>query len=193
MSFTKEQRGSAITEFAIVLPLLLGFALAGLELSRSLRYTQLASTLSREIGSVAYRECTSMSARDTRTCLQGVYDRFITFGQSLVPGTLLAVSAYEYDKDTGEIRRVGIAPLAAATPGATDNPSRFTVPNGVPINGVAGSLTGNAIAGAITQQVLQDHRVVVIGEALVPFRPIVGSVPGVLTLFGGGFYDYAIL
>ena len=52
---------------------------------------------------------------------------------------------------------------------------------------------GLTIAGAITPQVLIDHRVIVIGEALVPFKPIVGSVPGVLTLFGDGFYDFAIL
>ena len=193
MIFSENERGSAITECAIILPLLLGFALAGLELSRSLRYSQLASTLSREIGSVAYRECGSMSVRDTRTCLQGVFNSFNTFGQSLVPGTMLAVSVYEYDPVTSKVRRVGIAPISAATPATPNLPSRFKVPGGLTVDGVAGSSEGLTIAGAITPQVLIDHRVIVIGEALVPFKPIVGSVPGVLTLFGDGFYDFAIL
>lgn len=182
-------------EFAMVIPLILAFSFAGIEFCRSLRYSQLASSLSREGASIAYRECGSMSASDTASCLQGLQSSIQQFGTTLIPGTQLILSVYQYDDvaGAGEYSRVGISPVSATDGTSGITQTRYTIPLGVPIDGVAGSLRGSSMSGNIDPTILKKHRTMVISEVYVPFSSIVGGVLSLFRFDPGGFYDVTIL
>lgn len=180
-------------EFLIVLPLLLGLVAAGLEFSRSLRYYQSATALSRELTNIAYRECANRPPLDTMVCLERVRAPLQIGGSKLVQGLELVVSMYEFDEPTGTYRRLGVSPLNASTGASGVSQTKFAIAGGTTLDGVAGALTGTGLIGRLNQTTLQRHRVVAIGEAFVPYSPVIRMVLGTFSAESGILYDAAIL
>jgi hypothetical protein len=116
----KSNAGSALVEFAMILPLLIFFFFASFEFSRVLRMHQLVATTAREIARDAYRQCfgekhfsnsqetTEMSdacKEDvfTQTCLEGVIEDARTIRNAalqleapFVGGLNVVLTAFQY-------------------------------------------------------------------------------------------------
>lgn len=162
-----------MVEFAMVVPLILGILAAGLELSRSLHYLQIAATLSREAASISYRECLADQPPKSQACLDHEQQRLRRLAGSVGEGIEIIISIYEFDEATGEFRRLG-------TSGTGQYGSKFNV-------------VGNTMQGGIDDTVLRSHRRVSIGEVYVPYRPIIPYVGGLFGIDARGYYDATII
>lgn len=63
-----KRQGGVLLELVIIIPFILFLSFTGFELIRSLKYLNLAATLSREIANIAYRECDPNNT-NMQTCL----------------------------------------------------------------------------------------------------------------------------
>ncbi len=88
------QKGQAILELAMVLPVLIIIGFTGIEFSQALRTKQLSRTLSREAASMAYRDCSLSSGVRTVDCLNQVRASVMQ-SASLRPGTNVVLTMYE--------------------------------------------------------------------------------------------------
>ena len=194
LSFADE-RGVAIYEFALILPIVCLFAFMGLEFSRALRYSQLASSLSREAASVVYRDCTNRSVPDTMSCLTAAQQSLQLFGSKLIPGSQLVLSVYDWDSTSGpvRVRRLGIGPVTAATGYPGVHQTKYSVTGGTMITGIQGTLVGSGIAGDISSQLLEKHRVIVISEAFIPYSSLSGNILARIGFNPSVFYDVTIV
>ena len=109
-----QNRGTAILELALVVPLLFACCFFALELSRELGEIQVATSLSRELGSLAYRECSNngslmnnSSGANTQICLQQILNRFQAQFVGLAPEAQYVLSIYTLD--SGTLSRPGFA------------------------------------------------------------------------------------
>lgn len=162
----RHEHGNVIIEFALLVPILLILAFAGLEISRAIRYMQFATAVSREIVSVAYRDCTSRQEDPAYTgqCLDQVQANFQEFANRLIPGSEICISVYRHT-ETGGFELVG----RSITSGAT-NQSDFDAVGGVFVQQANGFRKGN-----LDTETIKAHHVVAIGEAFVPYRSLLQS------------------
>lgn len=188
---SEDEKGIAMLEFVVILPLLLGLSIAALELSRSLRHAQLASTLSREVASIAYRECTNLPPPETMSCLEQIATPLTDFAQRLIPNSLVIVSVYALDDSSGVevLQRRGIFPLQASDGTVGVSQTKNSITNGVAMDGVQGSQQGTTFSGVVEEEWVREHRMVVIGEAYVPFVPVLPFAGGLFVTGDLEFYD----
>ena len=169
----KEQKGVALIELALILPLIALLVFTGLEFSRSLKHIQLAAALSREVASLALRECISDSDERVPYCLEIIQADIEEFGSRLISDTELIVSIYRYHREDNNFKRVGSA-------GGSKYASRFEEEEEGLTDSLHVSLTG-------------AETVIAIGEAYVPFYAIVSKVEKYLGYQSGVYYDATIM
>ncbi len=111
LSERNNESGHALVELSLVAFVLFIIAFWSVEISRVLRYQQVATALSRELASVVYRECAADNAAfpiprtdapvsrfDPRTCIPGVLaNEFLPQLNRIAPGAVVSVSYYGYD------------------------------------------------------------------------------------------------
>ena len=96
--YHSEERGVAVMEFAIVIPLFLFLVIGGLEYAKQLERKQWASQLSREVASMSYRSCGGLRGVDMSLCVEKwVLDPIKKTASALAPGTEFVVALYTYD------------------------------------------------------------------------------------------------
>lgn len=181
-----DEAGHAYVEMALVFPILLVISYAGLEYSRSLRYVQVATMLSREAASIAFRECVwEKEGPKAAACLSGVRESLDNFGEERFKGAEIILSLYSYtgppDTCDRDIRLVAVV-------GQDRFNSRFGIKSGEENGGNIGS---EAIR--FDKQVLCDNRALIIGEVYIPYNAILRIIPGFFYYNPKEFYGVAIM
>ncbi|MCB0324638.1 MAG: hypothetical protein KDD69_13745 [Bdellovibrionales bacterium] len=177
-----DSRGTAVTEFAIIAPVLFLISIAGFEFSRTFKYLEVAKMLSRETSSIAFRMCSGETdAQKANRCLESVRQDLEGFGRNLFEGTVVLVSLYryrgEYGGCDGTIDRIAVA-------GAELRPSA--------IRFIESDATEEREPGELNRRVVCDNRVVIVSEVFIPYTTILTMLlPGIEQ--AGGFYDVAIM
>ena len=156
--------GHAFVELAIVLPLVLMLAFAGLEFSKVLKQWQIATTISRELASIALRDCSAESGTvstedlDLNYCLSESSELLKSRIKGLLPESILIVSLYD---TSGTSSRASIRQVAVVGETTTYksrfNPEKLRKP---------GSTSGEAAL---------ELQSVVIAEVYLPYQSIVGG------------------
>lgn len=163
------QRGSVLLELALALPVIILLSFLSIETARSLRYVQVAATLSREVASLAYRDCIGDQDQKLVFCLRRVRDEVLGYANNLVDDSELIVSMYTYDGTTAE----------RATSYEAGVSSQY-------------NLSGTTITGLNDVNFLTNQRIVVIGEVTVPYEPLVPRLSEAFNL-GEDLYDATVL
>lgn len=157
-SCRKAEAGHAFIELAIVIPVLFGIAIIGLDLARSLSVRQIANALTREAASLAYRDCSSETVDERiESCLEGVRN-FIAARSNVAGGTAQVILAL-YDGQSGAIQR------RARVGDSVDASSSRVQQGDVEIR--PESALGTAIL---------SHEIVISAEILVPFEPLLAGI-----------------
>lgn len=178
MSIVNNQRGVAIMEFAILLPLLAMISIASLELVRTSGALKVAVQMSREAANIAFRDCIGVgeptNAEDRQlllTCLNERRAVTNTFNQSWGrPGIEVLLSYYEVVEKNG-------VPVVEywGTSSSGVYPTKFDA---------------SKLLTEITK--LPGERIVV-AEVYVPHRAIVPGIAGLFHYDPDFLYDLTVL
>lgn len=158
--------GSVLFELAIIVPLLVGIGLGGIELARALRAQQSVAAIAREAANEAFRNCGTIEPdvqasflQNPNFCLRDVQDRM----RALIGMTVeVEISIFQI-RDGGPNR-------VAFTGGNT----RFTETDLTVVN------------------LLNTHEIVVVGEATTSYTPAIHFMPGIFSFANRDLYDFAI-
>lgn len=164
------ESGLAMLELALALPIVLIISFVSIETARSLRYVQVASTLSREVASLAYRDCVGDKDEKLMFCLRNVRDEVLGYANNLIGGSEVIVSMYTYDGTTAKDE----------TSYEAGESSQYT-------------LAGTAISGLTDTNFLTNQRIVVIGEVYIPYEPLVPRLSSAFNLGAKDYYDATVL
>ena len=94
------QSGSALVEYAIVLPFILMLIFGGIEGARAFRYAQLISQVSREAANDAFRQCWEVldniasEPNEVSVCLRSALGSFEGELQDLLPGVIVVTKKW---------------------------------------------------------------------------------------------------
>ncbi len=154
------ERGMALVELAITLPIITIFLFAGTEFSRSFRTRQIAAALSKELANDVLRECAGIQTNSAlQTCLNQYQDSIKAIGQVLVPNTVVYVSIMKMNG------------ASATRTSSSDYTTAGTFPSKY-------SVSGNTIVGMDDPNLIQTTRINVIAEAYVPYTAIFTNIMG---------------
>jgi hypothetical protein len=187
--------GHAVLEFALVLPLLGLLALGGIELSRALITTQIATSLSKQIATTAYRACIADIAMLKATpppahleyynpedCMQNVGQELNSSGQldTVAPGVEFTLSMYIYDAGAG---------------GVENDPFVRTWKSGAGIIVSKSNFYPALFQGpsSIYGQAAQAYEALVIAEVYVPYSSVFKRVLNIFYFDPGEIYAVTIL
>lgn len=170
------EKGGALIEFAMLMPLLLLLAIGGAEIGRAISAREAAIALSKAAANQAFRECTHMTQGKMTLCLNDIRNQFQTFASQVFPGTSVVVKVFTWDPDTG----AGIE-AQSATGGKV---SQFDY------NASSGLLTSHP--STISNSIVQQRRILVVGEAYVPFDHIAPYTAQIFDVTNGEYYESTI-
>jgi Flp pilus assembly protein TadG len=114
-AFRRNEQGSSLIELAMVAPVLAFLVFSSFRLCIQLKGTQIADSMSRELTSVAYRECIAdqtavgSSKFDPQLCLDSTIQYFEGQSEHLAPSARFVVTLYTYDPGTDEVTMVSTA------------------------------------------------------------------------------------
>ena len=176
-----DEKGHALVELAIVLPILVIVSFIGIEMSRSIQFSTASVTFSREIASLAFRNCAgeTLTSADamvrTQLCIEAERARIEAVAREAFPGTELIVSFIAYDDTTSKFNLVsaqGVSPAHTST--------------------IAVGLGGSTVNGGLDNDVIKKHKLVVVGEAYVPYQSVVGTI-GTFTYDPTVFHERTVM
>jgi Flp pilus assembly protein TadG len=187
--------GHAILEFALVLPLICLLGFAGIELSRALNTLEVATALSKEMASIAYRDCVAdpvtvsgqvRQANDQQKfsqqqCLQDVRQDLNSRIRTIAPDAEFVISIYTYDSVNGYLQPAYTAQGNPNTNIFQYNQYKFTV------NRFSSNPSGTLA------QALREYDVLVIAEVYLPFESYLGRALPTFTFNPGVIYASTIL
>ena len=201
---TDSERGLAIIELALIMPLFVAVALVGLEISRALSYSQAAVSLSREAASRAFRKCGSDWSADTanaakmlkvRNCLEKQEAALEQFANRAFPGTEVILTIFRYGAPGAAVTctagnmNAGFTRVSRAGTGTYQ--TTFLFKNNVGVYDPALS-TGSAIRGIDTQTACLT-RVIVAAEVYIPYSSVSGRGASLFSYNPQEFYSAATL
>lgn len=175
-SHFNQEQGSILAEFAIVLWVIVMFSLGSLEMARAINFLQLSAVLSREIATVAYRDCSVEKANDASfvgDCLKEVRNDFQNFANRLTVSSGFVVSVYKYDLTSKTVTLLGKSSSGGYSSSfdATLDPS-----------------------AGLKKDVVVNHRIVVVGEAFIPYSPMfIDFSSSALNLNIGVFHNVTVI
>ena len=188
-NFSRDIAGNALLEFALVLPVILLLIFGGLEIAGTISGVQAANYLSREVATLAFRNCAlDSTAQDSEptsyqngtNCLQGVVNAVLGDTTGILPGTNVALSIYNitYGGDPdGDTTLPPDPPVLTATFATGGMVSKFST----------GNFTSTATPlDSALKELLLAHRTVVVSEVRVPLTSVSGSLPRLWTY---GFFS----
>lgn len=171
------QAGVVLIELVLILPVTLLVVILAIEISRCIQHIQTASMLSREAASLAYRECQDAPPK-LKHCLNQVRDIVQGYAANVAPGAAIAVSIFHFEPGTSSM-----------TTGQSD-----------PVDGLVSSffwdnarIRGTGEAKDLSVDFHSDQRVVSIGEALIPFKPLIPGVARLFSITTGNYYHATII
>jgi Flp pilus assembly protein TadG len=163
------ERGIALVEFALILPLLLALTLGVMELIHSTNVAKVASQLSREAANLALRQCTESAS--VVTCLQSQQTLIQNFARNNgFAGTEVIISYYKTSDAASPVL------TQVASSGVGTYPTRFAA-------------DGSGFAPEIKSLKGQS---MYIAEVYIPYTAVVRRIAGVFD-FGLTFlYDVTV-
>ena len=170
----EEEQGVALLEFALLAPIFIGILAAGLEFSRALKHIQVSASLSREVASIAYRECAGDEPDKVPGCLDLVRDKIQALADSVMPNSEIVVSVYQYVEATNTYSQLGLE----------THGGKYTTQY---------SLGGGKINGITDDQLIIEQERIVIGEAYVPWVSAIEGIPNIFNFSPSVFYDSTII
>jgi hypothetical protein len=198
-----DNKGNIILELALILPVIMLISFASLEVARAFDHWEAASILSREIARTVFQECSGRS--DAQNCLdvaeskygnQTLRQQIEGFARRLMPDARLVVSIYKYDPATSTYSRLALSPSTADPDITMSRPyvSKFD------LDGNSFEYPSVPTGSTSVDDVLKASRVIVIGEAFIPYAPVIGPISfGWLTFrnptgrIGQFFYDVTVI
>jgi hypothetical protein len=159
------ERGIALVEFAIIVPVLFAIIFGGIELARALRVQKMVSTMSREVANIAFRECTP-ALEPVQACLENVVERVVPLSSPGMSEVIVIVSVYRVNPVTGFVEQAGTARgFADASDPEPNLQSRICL---------SGCLEN------LNSSLVRDAGMIAVGEVYSRFTPIVGIIPNYL-------------
>lgn len=174
------ERGHALLELALVMPLLLFIPLATSEYARVLRLKQTAGVISREAGSMAFRRCNDFrelggrtaTSQRTSECLEDVLQGpdstgIQQFADTLAaPGTIsVRISVFRYDEASGVPELWRVATAGRAPHSQIESRGAVLVER-----------TTNAVL--IGSEEVQQRERILVSEVTVQYNPLIAWIPG---------------
>lgn len=120
-SARRNERGIALVELALVVPVLFFIILAAVEYGMLLKKYEQLSHISREAANSAFRECATQAT--PQACIDTVTARSTQAAQVLVPGAAVILSLYRYDST---MRRTQLQAVNQATANARGFTTRYS-------------------------------------------------------------------
>lgn len=153
--------GSVLVEFILIMPLAIVICLAAIDLSRAMRTFKIAATMSREIANIVYRECVTSDVAERNDCLNNAHQAVQNTATAIAAGSQVLVTLFIEQPDGA------IGPVTRS--------SDVAIPFKFPDTADLDVETGGAlrIGGGAIDHSIRERQAVVVGEAYVPFTPIV--------------------
>ena len=151
------ERGSVLIELVLIIPFTILVALLSLEVSRYLQLIQVATSISKEAASLAYRDCAGDPQPKLRHCLNLVRAHISGWSGGSFPDREIIVSVYEFDPIATQMR-TGVSD-------SSSHSSRY-------------AWNGSVIAGqegepSLSASFHQSQRVLAIGEVFIKHEPLI--------------------
>ncbi len=145
-------RGQALSELAIIFPLLLVFIFGAVEFANLMMVALRTTGLSREVTNAGFRDCAFLDGTAADTCLENVANKVLSGAQLLLTnfnsrGTIIATI---YKKD----------------PGPPAQPTTLVKQK------IKGSAASHYSAGTVDQSIMTNQQRIVIGEVVYKYIPI---------------------
>jgi hypothetical protein len=180
------QSGNLILELAIVLPMFVLISMVGIEMSRSLKFSQAAVTLSREAALNGVRKCGDFWNRPANTaeaidCLNGERNRLQNLARAAFPGTEIFITIYTLD---------GAAlPVSCAVPPTAASVRTVGTTAAVAGGSYASRINlGNATSNELRRSLCLS-RTAVVSEVFIPYQSITGNAGILFTFNPTEFYS----
>ncbi len=93
------ERGGALLELALLLPVLILIGYCAVEVSRAFQRFEAASTIAREAAKIGMKQCELRPVATVQDCINGVYATMATFATAALPGAEVAIQVWDYDDD----------------------------------------------------------------------------------------------
>lgn len=158
--------GAAFVELAITVAVVLFLIFAGLEFSRALRTIEVASLISREAASVAFRDCAADRGDKLSACLELTRQDIESLGRQISNGEVDVVLSFFQPLPDGSISRVAFA-----------------------ASGRAASTVDQTLIGDVARR----QRLLVVAEAYVSFQSVFSNKRRVLWFRPARLYDLTII
>ena len=154
-------RGQALTELALIFPLLLVFILGSVEFANLMMTALRTASLSREVANAGFRDCAALDGAQANTCLDNITNKVLS-GAGLMMTSFNSrgsIIATIYKKDLNQPTTV----VAQKTKGAA-HASRYG-------------------ASSVDQNIMAQDGRIVIGEVIYQYTPLT-TIKNILTLVG---------
>jgi Flp pilus assembly protein TadG len=169
--------GSVLIELAIVLPIIVFIALGSVDIAQAIRASKAAATLSREMASIAFRECSIEIAECTTAFSDVGAFKGIADVATAVHNHAKISAIYWSDNDT------------TTNNCKTGQSISFTSATDAKFPKYAASALKTICTDRLNGQ---TERRVAVGEAFIPYDPIMPFMSNVVGA-NGGFYDEMVL
>ena len=147
----KSERGQAMTEMALIIPLLLVFILGAVEFSNLLMTALKATSLSREAANASFRDCAFLDNVAANTCLEDISTKILTGAKLTLPdfdaNGRIITSIYE------RLPNQATTLVLQKTKGSGAYSSHYT-------------------AGSVNASIVVKHKRVVISEIIYKYEPL---------------------
>lgn len=167
MFSSMNQKGQSLVEFTLLSPLLIMLVLCGFELSRILKHYQVATALSNEIASNAFRDCSTPfnvnNLSNLQTCLDTIIQEVASPAGGVLQNVELLTSIWQWDPVTTLPNRLGTA---------TNSPTMQSK-----IDSGSGTIT--PAAAGILLPLCQTNQIIAIAEVRMAYEPIVPIIAGI--------------
>lgn len=216
------QRGGAILEFSLVVPLLLSLSFAGFEFSRSLKILQIGSTLSREAANLAFRRCAVETGTALTSCLQGTANGIVNFSRITLPNVSIILSVYQRGTPiTAAGNRTSIVAATSSTAYTTADiisnshldcgtnslttrpfsricrknadATKINFKNASGSGAVDFTINVPITTAANISNLLVEHGLIISAESYIEYQPIVGVIGKILNIQGQRYYDATLI
>ena len=171
------QRGSVLLELVLLVPMMIIVAVCGVEFTRCLRYMKVAQGLSKEVANGVFRECASLRTLRMSSCIHDAQILMTDIAQRIAPGSHTHVTVYVSSAEPANPVPTTYTLFEAHSP----DPRRT---NDMPTTCRGGNLCSD-LPGPLVMgndwYLVRSHGAVVVGEAFVQYRPLMGPVA---SLFG---------
>ena len=175
---TKQKQGSVLVELSLIVVVLMFIGLSGFEITSTLKYKRLASSISRELANAIYRDCSDINQQYSTTCVRRHVAEIYGFAQSVAPKSVVYVHLY--------------MKYSLIDPNFDDVIIPHSLPQTLPSPAPAGGFVdGTLNVGTVPPY--NQNQVTAAVQVWIPYRPSLPMIANALGLTEGYFSDATII